>query len=79
MDFQRPILIAAITAVSLMLLVEWNKFQQAEKPAQANAEQIAPEISAPVDVPTASSNNADTPVAPESAVAPVAPVVNAMA
>lgn len=79
MDFQRPILIAAITAVSLMLLVEWNKFQQAEKPAQANAEQIAPEISAPVDVPTASSDNADTPVAPESAVAPVAPVVNAMA
>lgn len=79
MDFQRPILIAAIAAVSLMLLVEWNKFQQAEKPAQANAEQIAPEISAPVDVPTASSNNADTPVAPESAVAPVAPVVNAMA
>ncbi len=32
MDFQRPILIIAIAAVSLTLLVKWNDFHQSHKP-----------------------------------------------
>lgn len=67
MDFQRPILIVAIAAVSLMLLVEWNKFQQTQKPVQANAEQITPETTAHTDTPAVPSNNADTPTAPDAA------------
>ena len=42
MDFQRPVLIAAIAAVSFMLLLEWNKFQEAHKAVSANAEQVQP-------------------------------------
>lgn len=72
MDFQRPILIAAIAAVSLMLLVEWNNFQQAHKPVLANAEQIAPETLATTDTPATPVNNSDTPAAPDASTASTA-------
>ncbi|MCC7517200.1 MAG: membrane protein insertase YidC [Pseudomonadales bacterium] len=82
MDFQRPILIAAIAAVSLMLLVEWNKFQQAHKPALANAEQVLPEtpvapnaVDAPLAQTQAQAQSGDAPTAPAAiaAATPVAP------
>lgn len=59
MDFQRPILIAAIAAVSFMLLLQWNKFQEAHKPRSANAEQVMTEAPAVAD-----AGNSDTPPAP---------------
>jgi YidC/Oxa1 family membrane protein insertase len=67
MDFQRPVLIAAIAAVSFMLMVEWHKFQQAHKPVEANAEQILPDTPAQTAasaVPSPTANTADTPASP---------------
>ena len=74
MDFQRSILIAAIAAVSFMLLLEWNKFQQAQKPVSANAEQVqplTPEAVTPTnsDIPTAPAANSGAPDAPSVATA----------
>ena len=74
MDFQRPILIAAIAAISFMLLLEWNKFQQAQKPVSANAEQVqplTPDAVTPTnsDIPTAPAANKGTPDAPSVATA----------
>ncbi|HSC75802.1 MAG TPA: membrane protein insertase YidC [Pseudomonadales bacterium] len=76
MDFQRPILITAIVAVSFMLLLEWNKFQQAQKPVAANAEQVLAEAPGAADV-----NNGDTPVAPanNASEVPVAAVATPVA
>lgn len=64
MDFQRPLLIAAILAVSFMLLLEWNKFQQAHQSAQTAANvqaATAPSTDAPA-VPQAAAGNADNTV-----------------
>lgn len=60
MDFQRPVLIVAIAAVSFMLLLEWNKFQEAHKPISANAEHVLTEEAPGVT----ESNSGDTPNAP---------------
>lgn len=54
MDFQRPILIAAILAVSFSLLLEWNKFQQ-QHPA-VNATSSAP-VSASANATSAVTDN----------------------
>lgn len=64
MDFQRPILILAIAAVSLTLIVKWNAFQQEHRPQPPGLATTASVQDAPVsgaatnggamgDVPTA--------------------------
>ncbi len=67
MDFQRPILIAAIAALSLTLLIRWQAFQETHPPANAtvaastNDSPVASGSDAPTEAPTASASNADIP------------------
>lgn len=65
MDFQRPILMIAIAAVSFMLLLEWNKFQQTHQPSNGEAQLQATTPEAPVgdsaasDIPAAVTVDAE--------------------
>lgn len=65
MDFQRPLLIAAIAAVSFMLLLEWNKYQQTHQSAMNSAQQqlaTAMSSDAPATPEVAATTGSDVPV-----------------
>jgi YidC/Oxa1 family membrane protein insertase len=61
MDFQRPIMIIAIAAVSLTLLVKWNAFQQTHKPVEAQVTLATPTNDSPVSPEVITTPSADAP------------------
>ena len=80
MDWQRPLLIGAMLVVLYMLFLEWNTFQEANKPQvdKSMVETLVPE-SAPADLGTSTPTGDIPPVADTESGKDVAPATPSVA